>query len=131
GRKIEEATTALALERNYSKQLILELYLNTIYLGNGAYGVEAAAQAYFGASVDQLTLEQSALIAGTIQSPSRHDPRVDPDAAVRRRNLVLRRMRDQDLITAQQAERATAAPLQLAPPQPLPEQAPYPAPHFV
>ena len=71
GRKVEEATTALALERNYSKQLILELYLNTIYLGNGAYGVAAAAQEYFGVPVEQLTLDQSAMIAGVIQAPSR------------------------------------------------------------
>lgn len=131
GRKIEEATTALALERNYSKQLILELYLNTIYLGNGAYGVEAAARTYFGVPVDQLTLEQSALIAGVIQAPSRHDPRTDPDAALRRRNVVLRRMQEQDLITRVQAEQAMQQPLELAPPAPLPEQAPYPAPHFV
>jgi penicillin-binding protein 1A len=131
GRKIEEATTALALERNYSKQLILELYLNTIYLGNGAYGVEAAARHYFGVPVEQLTLDQAAMIAGVIQAPSRHDPRTNVDAATRRRNVVLRRMREQRLITQTQLEQALEAPIDLAPPAPLPEQAPYPAPHFV
>ena len=131
GRKVEEATTALALERNYSKQLILELYLNTIYLGNGAYGVAAAAQEYFGVPVQELTLEQSALIAGVIQAPSRHDPRTDPDAAVQRRNLVLERMQEQQLITAQQQERAAAAPLTLAPERPDQTQERYAAPHFV
>lgn len=131
GRKVEEATTALALERNYSKQLILELYLNTIYLGNGAYGVAAAAQEYFGVPVEDLTLEQSALLAGVIQAPSRHDPRSDPDAAVERRNLVLQRMREQQLITAQQEERAAAAPLVLAPEAPDAAEQRYAAPHFV
>ena len=131
GRKVEEATTALALERNYSKQLILELYLNTIYLGNGAYGVAAAAQEYFGVPVADLTLEQSALIAGVIQAPSRHDPRTDPDAAVQRRDLVLRRMAEQQLITEQQEAEAVATPLTLAPERPDPTQERYAAPHFV
>ncbi len=131
GRKVEEATTALALERSYSKQLILELYLNTIYLGNGAYGVAAAAQEYFGVPVEDLTLEQSAMIAGVIQAPSRHDPRTDPEAAVERRNLVLERMREQQLITRAQEERAAAQPLVLAPESPNPTLQRYPAPHFV
>ncbi len=130
-RKLEEATTALALERNYSKQLILELYLNTIYLGSGAYGVAAAAQEYFGVPVEDLTLEQSALLAGVIQSPSRNDPRSNPDAAVARRNLVLSRMEEQGLITPAQAQWSTAVPLQLAEQPPRPEQLPYAAPHFV
>jgi penicillin-binding protein 1A len=131
GRKVEEATTALALERNYSKQLILELYLNTIYLGNGAYGVSAAAQEYFGVPVEDLTLEQSAMIAGIIQAPSRHDPRTDPVAAIQRRNLVLQRMREQQLITGQQEERASATPLTLAPATPAATEQRYAAPHFV
>jgi penicillin-binding protein 1A len=131
GRKLEEAATALALERNYSKQLILELYLNTIYLGNGAYGVGAAAQEYFGVPVEDLSLAQSATIAGVIQAPSRHDPRDQPDAATARRDVVLRRMLDQGLITETQAERATAEPLVLAPEQPPSATQPYPAPHFI
>ena len=131
GRKIEEATTALALERNYSKSLILELYLNTIYFGNGAYGVGAAAETYFGVPVEDLTLEQSALLAGIIQAPSRHDPRENPESALARRDLALDRMADQELITAAQRDAAQATPIELAPPQPLPEQAAYPAPHFV
>lgn len=130
-RKLEEASLALALERNYSKHLILELYLNTIYFGNGAYGVEAAARHYFGVSVEDLGLEQSALLAGIIQAPSRHDPRKDPEAARRRRNVVLRRMREQDMITRTQYERAVEAPIELAPPPAPPEQQRYPAPHFV
>lgn len=131
GRKLEEASTALALERNYSKQLILELYLNTIYLGSGAYGVAAAAREYFGVPVEDLTLEQSALLAGVIQSPSRNDPRSNPEAAVQRRDLVLQRMLEQGLITPAQATWSTAVPLQLAESPPRPEQLPYAAPHFV
>lgn len=130
-RKIEEASLALSLERNYSKQLILELYLNTIYFGNGAYGIDAAARTYFGVPATQLTLPQSALIAGLIRTPSRYDPRRQPQAAVQRRNVVLDRMQELGDITAQQREAAAATPLALAAPQPLPEQAPYPAPHFV
>ena len=130
-RKIEEASLALSLERNYSKQLILELYLNTIYFGNGSYGIDAAARTYFGVPAAQLTLDQSALLAGLIRAPSRYDPRKHPDAAVARRNVVLARMQELGDITPQQQAAARAVPLQLAAPQPLPEQAPYPAAHFV
>ena len=130
-RKIEEASLALSLERNYSKQLILELYLNTIYFGNGAYGIDAAARTYFGVPVQQLTLAQAATLAGLIRAPSRNDPRKHPDAALARRNVVLARMQDLGDITRQQRDTAKAAPLELAAPQPLPEQAPYPAAHFV
>ena len=130
-RKLEEASIALALERNYSKELILELYLNTIYLGNGAYGVEAASQSYFGVPVEQLSLEQAALLAAIIQAPSRHAPRINPEGALQRRNLVLERMFEQQLITATQRDAALAQPIALAELQPTPEQLPYAAPHFV
>ncbi len=130
-RKLEEASIALALERSYSKELILELYLNTIYLGNGAYGVEAASQSYFGVPAEQVTLEQAALLAAIIQAPSRHDPRVNPDGALKRRNLVLERMYEQQLITEVQRDAALAQPIQLVDLQPTPEQVPYPAAHFV
>jgi penicillin-binding protein 1A len=113
-RKLEEASLALALERNYSKELILELYLNTIYLGNGAYGVQAASQSYFGVPVEQLRVEQAAMLAGIIQAPSRNNPRTDPESALKRRNLVLKRMRDQQYITSTQYEAAVAAPVELA-----------------
>jgi penicillin-binding protein 1A len=131
GRKLEEASLALALERNYSKELILELYLNTIYLGNGAYGVQAASQSYFGIPVEQLRVDQAAMLAGIIQAPSRNNPRTDPDSALKRRNLVLKRMRDQQYITTTQYEAAVAAPVELAELQAQTEQAAYAAPHFV
>ena len=131
GRKLEEASLALALERNYSKELILELYLNTIYLGNGAYGVQAASQSYFGIPVEQLRVDQAAMLAGIIQAPSRNNPRTDPDSALKRRNLVLKRMRDQQYITTTQYEAAVAAPVELVELQAQTEQAAYAAPHFV
>ncbi len=130
-RKIEEASLAMALERSYSKELILELYLNTIYLGAGAYGVEAASQAYFGVPVRSVNLAQAAMLAGTIQSPSRLNPREHPEAAKTRRDTVLKAMLDQGLITRDNYDEAVAAPITLAEVRPLPEQQPYPAAHFV
>ena len=130
-RKIEEASLAISLERNYSKSLILQMYLNTVYFGNGAYGVEAASRSYFGVEPKDLSVPQAAMLAGLIQAPSKYDPRIRPDLAVKRRHLVLRRMKDQGYITADQSAAADAAPVQLVPPAPLPETQPYPAPHFV
>lgn len=130
-RKLEEASLALSIERNYSKGLILELYLNTIYFGGGAYGIDAAARSYFGISAAGLDLPQSALLAGLIQAPSRYDPRKNPDQALARRNVVLRRMLELGDITQTQHDQAVATPISVLPPQPLPEQVPYPAAHFV
>ncbi|MBS3957048.1 MAG: PBP1A family penicillin-binding protein [Clostridiales bacterium] len=106
-RKISEAILAYRLEQRYSKDRVLELYLNTIYFGHGAYGVESAAQVYFGKPVDQLDLAESAMLAGVIKSPGRFSPYLEPEAAVLRRNTVLRQMTDQELITEE--ERAAAA----------------------
>lgn len=131
GRKIEEASLAMALERSYSKELILELYLNTIYMGSGAYGVDAAARAYFGVPVDQVDLPQAALLAGIIQSPARLDPRKHPENALKRRNLVLAEMLEQGFITRPQHDQAKATPIQLAEAELTPEEQPYPAPHYV
>lgn len=130
-RKLEEASLALSIERNYSKDLILELYLNTIYFGSGAYGIDAAARSYFGVPASQLDLAQSALLAGLIQAPSRFDPRKHPDAATTRRDVVLRRMVELGDITQAQHDLAVATPIRIVAPQPLPEQVPYPAAHFV
>lgn len=131
GRKIEEASIALAIERAYSKQLILELYLNTIFFGNRAYGVAAAAEEYFGVQVEDLSLPQAALLAGIVQAPARHDPRVNPDSALQRRNLVLRRMVEQNLITAAQGEAAAAEPLGVVEESGAGGVTRYRAPHFV
>jgi penicillin-binding protein 1A len=97
-RKVKEALLAIALEKRYSKARILELYLNQIYFGHGAYGVEAAAQTYFRKSVEQLTLGEAALIAGLTSAPNAYSPLVDPERARRRRDLVLARMLRQGFV---------------------------------
>ncbi|MBX3729019.1 MAG: PBP1A family penicillin-binding protein [Candidatus Sumerlaeia bacterium] len=91
-RKVREALVALQLERHYSKDQILETYLNQIYLGSGNYGVEAAARRYFGKTVAELDLAECALLAGLPQLPERYSPLNDPEAALRRRNQVLDRL---------------------------------------
>jgi membrane peptidoglycan carboxypeptidase len=88
-RKLKEAAIALKLSREYSKDSILEYYLNTIYFGRGAYGIEAASQAYFGISVDRLTVAQGALLAAVIKSPEYYDPRITPAASKERWNYVV------------------------------------------
>ncbi len=114
-RKLREAFLALQLERRYTKDEILEMYLNQIYLGSGAYGVEMAARRYFGKSVRELDLAQCALIAGLPQAPTRYSPLVNPDLALKRRNRVLRQMHRAGLISDAQYRRAAARPLELAP----------------
>jgi penicillin-binding protein 1A len=113
-RKLSEAVLAYRIEKSYSKDRIFELYLNTIYFGHGAYGVEAAAQAYFGKSVTDLNLAESAMIAGVIKSPGRYSPYLDPEEAANRRATVLRQMNDQEMITDAQRAEATEAELVLA-----------------
>ncbi|MGH9094620.1 MAG: transglycosylase domain-containing protein, partial [Acidimicrobiales bacterium] len=113
-RKVKEAVLASRLEQKYSKDRILEAYLNTIYLGNGAYGVQAAATVYFNESVSKLTLPQAAIIAGLIQDPSGYDPVRHPEAARSRRSEVLARMVHYGDITQPQADQANAAPLPTA-----------------
>ncbi|HEX4866622.1 MAG TPA: PBP1A family penicillin-binding protein [Acidimicrobiales bacterium] len=130
GRKIEEASMALQLERNYSKDRILELYLNAIYFGNGAYGIEAAARQYFGKPVQELTLAEGALIAGLIQRPGATDPYHVPDVALTRRNLVLERMRSNRFATDAEVDAALAEPLTLGSAT-TPAAERYPAAYFV
>lgn len=112
-RKIEEALLALQLETRADKDEVLGVYLNTVYFGRGAYGVESAAQRFFGTTTASLSLPQAALLAACIRSPTRYDPFVHPAEALERRNLVLQEMRDQDYITAEEATNASAEPLGL------------------
>ena len=98
-RKIQEAILALWLERNYSKDEILELYLNRVYFGAGAYGVEAAAQRYYGKSARNVSLSEAAVLAGLVQAPSRLAPNRNPDAAQSRAELVLAAMNELGFIT--------------------------------
>jgi penicillin-binding protein 1A len=98
-RKIKEAFLAFQLERRYTKDEILELYLNQVYFGSGAYGVESAARIFFGKPAKDLTLAQCALIAGLPKSPSRYSPLIDKDLAIKRRNIVLKQMKDTGIIS--------------------------------
>jgi len=124
-RKLKEAMLAYKLESKYSKDQILEMYLNTIYYGHGAYGVEAAAQTYFGKSVSDLTTAECAMIAGIIKSPGRYSPRIDPDAAKLRRSTVLSQMLALGYIDQATYAAADAEEFTLAAPEPTATQAPY------
>jgi membrane peptidoglycan carboxypeptidase len=110
-RKVREARYAIALERRLSKTQILERYLNIVYFGEGAYGVESAAHRYFGVSASQLTLPQAALLAGLVQSPSDYDPLRNPAAAKQRRAEVLARMLTAGFISDADRKAASAAPV--------------------
>lgn len=127
-RKIKEAVLAVQLERQYSKRSILERYLNLIYFGNGAYGVQAAAQTYFGRDARDLDLAQSALLAGLIRSPGDYDPYERPEAALARRDEVLARMAELERADPAAVTAARATPLGVAP---APTDARSAAPHFV
>jgi penicillin-binding protein 1A len=113
-RKIKEALVAIQIEKRYTKPEIFTLYCNQIYFGHGAYGVESASQLYFGKRVQDLTLEEAALIAGIIQANVRQSPYVNPEAARRRRNYALDRMATERFITAAEAETAKALPITVA-----------------
>src|SRR3982751_4574774 len=108
-RKILEAMVALRIERQFTKQQILEAYVNRIYFGTGCYGVETASQAYFGKNASKLNLPEAALLAGLIRSPNRFSPLRNPEAAATERNVVLDRMLELKKITAAQAQQAKTA----------------------
>jgi penicillin-binding protein 1A len=112
-RKLQEVILAQELERRLTKERILELYLNQVYYGNGAYGVKAAARVYFNKSLEQLTLAECALLAALPQRPSSHEPFGNPDEAIRQRNLVLDLMAREGYITPAQREAAKAELLRL------------------
>ncbi|HEX2203596.1 MAG TPA: PBP1A family penicillin-binding protein [Longimicrobium sp.] len=124
-RKLWEVTLAWKIERAFTKDEILEMYLNQIYLGSGLYGVEAAAQGYFGKSATRLTDAEAALLAAMPKAPSYYDPRRNPVAAVERRNLVLGLMASAGVVTPAEAEVSRAKPLGLAPPPEARGRAPY------
>src|SRR6266404_4150274 len=105
-RKVLEAMVALRIERDFTKQQILELYINRIYFGSGCYGVETASQAYFGKSASQLNLPEAALLAGLIRSPNRFSPLKNPEGAALQRDAVLDRMVELKKISAAEANQA-------------------------
>ncbi len=112
-RKIKEAILAFRIEQAYSKDRILELYLNQIYLGQGSYGVVAAALNYFNKTLDELTLSEAAYLAGLPKAPNNYNLVLHPDEAVLRRNYVIGRMLEDGKITKEQADLAMAEPLRL------------------
>jgi membrane peptidoglycan carboxypeptidase len=111
GRKLKEARLALALEQTYSKDEILTRYLNIVYFGEGAYGIQAAAQKYFSVNAVDLTLPQAAMLAGLVQSPTNDDPIAQPEKAANRRNQVLQRMNTLGHITDQELKDISAQPV--------------------
>jgi penicillin-binding protein 1A len=118
GRKVQELILALWLEARYSKDQILEMYLNRVYLGAGAYGVEGAAQRYFGKSARQVTLQEAAVLAGLLQAPSRFAPTRNPDLAMTRARVVLRTMVEAGFVRQMDAMVAGTAPLRVRPADP-------------
>ena len=112
-RKLKELLIAIELERHYTKQEILELYLNKVYFGDGLYGAEAAARGYFGKRAAEVTIAEAALLAGLLQAPSAYAPTVNPEKAQARRAVVLHAMVDTKAISAAEYEHAARAPLRL------------------
>ena len=115
-RKVKEALLALELEKRYSKDRLLELYLNQVYMGHGAFGVEAAARLYFGKSVQDLTLPEVAMLAALPRSPSNYSPFERPELAQRRRAIVVGRLLEQGYISEAEAKATNRSPLGLVPP---------------
>ncbi|OGD21558.1 MAG: hypothetical protein A2Y69_11695 [Candidatus Aminicenantes bacterium RBG_13_59_9] len=115
GRKLKEMYLSLQIEKQYSKEKILEMYCNQFYLNHGVYGVETASNFYFGKSVTDLTLEEAALIAGIFRGPSLYSPYSNVDTTLRRRNHVLNRMVEEGYLSNAQGEEAKARPLAVLP----------------
>jgi 1A family penicillin-binding protein len=113
-RKAQEIVVAFRIERQFTKDKILELYLNEVYFGHGYYGIEAASRGYFGKSADKVTLSEAALLAGLIKAPSRYSPRTHPDRARERRTIVLKQMAEAGYIDQATAETQANAPVALA-----------------
>ncbi|MGB7970434.1 MAG: PBP1A family penicillin-binding protein [Candidatus Deferrimicrobiaceae bacterium] len=124
-RKLKELILAYRMERKMSKEEILYLYLNQIYLGEGAYGVEAASRSYFGKGVSELGLAEGALLAGLPKAPTRYSPRIHPDLAKGRQRYVLRRMVEAGFLSQAEADNAYAAKIVLAPPSTFRSKAAY------
>jgi penicillin-binding protein 1A len=114
-RKVKEALLAFELEKRYSKDRLLELYLNQVYMGHGAFGVEAAARMYFGKSVQELSLPEAAMLAALPRSPGNYSPFERPELAQRRRAIVVSRLLEQGYISEAEAKATNRAPLGLVP----------------
>jgi penicillin-binding protein 1A len=115
GRKVREAILAMALEWKFSKEEILELYLNKVYFGGGAYGIDSASRKFFSHSARQLTVAEAAIIAGLVKAPSRYSPTADVQAAVKRANVVLDTMRRNGVLAAEEAAAVDVSAVRLKP----------------
>src|SRR5688572_7388010 len=125
GRKVQEAMLAIQIERNYTKEQILEWYCNMAYMGHGQYGFAAAAEFYFGKNLRDLTIEEAALLSALPRSPKNYSPIQNPERAKARRNYAIDRMVAEKKITALEGEKAKKIPLILSPKQRQDELAPY------
>ncbi len=124
-RKIKEQLTAIRIERAYSKPEILEMYLNQVYFGHGAWGAQAASRLYFSKDVENLSLNQCATLAGLLKAPTLYSPLDYPLRAIKRRNHVLRRMAELEMISKEEAEEISNQDLELDPQLEEPGEAPY------
>ena len=124
-RKLKEAKVARAIEQRYTKDRILELYLNQIYLGNGAYGIETASQRYFGKSARDLNLAEAATLAALPKAPERYNPKRFPERSIQRRNTIVELMRRENAVSSAEASLAKSFPLKLAPRTESGDIAPY------
>ncbi len=124
-RKIKEAILAFKIERSYTKREILTFYCNLLHFGHGLYGVEAAAEYYFGKKAKDLTVEESAMLVGIAPAPARYNPFANPEVARTRRDLVLRRMEEESFLTPEEYENARNLPLEFRRRGPSGNIAPY------
>ncbi|WP_374612904.1 transglycosylase domain-containing protein [Sphingorhabdus sp.] len=115
GRKLREMILAMAMETKFSKEQILELYLNKVYFGGGAYGVDAASRRFFDHGAEDITLAEATIIAGLVKAPSRYSPTADAQAAIGRAGVVLEVMQDAGMITPEEAASVEPAKVRMAP----------------
>ena len=111
--KLKEWITAVKLERNYTKEEIVDMYLNAIFFGSNSYGISSAANQFFGKHPSELQPEESAVLVGMVNKPTRYNPAINPDHALQRRNLVLSRMKDMDYLTKRECDSLQTLPIVL------------------
>ena len=124
-RKIKEALTAIKLERTYSKEEIIEMYLNINFFGSNSYGIQSAAKTFFSKNVEDLSIEESALLIGVLKGQSLYNPLSNPDRAIIRRNIVLNAMRDVDFISQTAYDSLSHLPITIHPSSEQQKIAPY------
>ena len=130
-RKLDDIAMALMIERKYTKNQILEMYLNQVFYGSGAYGIKAAAKVYFGKDLDELTIGEAALLSRLVQRPSRDNPFVNPERAIQKRDDVLSTMREEKMITESEYDKAKHEKLKLAHKKETGQNPILSAPYFV